>query len=54
MRYLEDWDYTYDSVNVNITLGALAVDSTIKVAQRDEVIGNPSDPNSYRRNKLRR
>lgn len=47
VRYLEDWDYTYDSVNVNITLGALAVDSTLKVAQRDEVIGNPSDPNSY-------
>ncbi|HAO47542.1 MAG TPA: hypothetical protein PLZ45_10270 [Ferruginibacter sp.] len=47
MRYLEDWDYTYDSLNTKITLGAIMVDSTLKVAQRDEVLGNPSDPNSY-------
>ncbi|MEN9569183.1 MAG: hypothetical protein RL172_414 [Bacteroidota bacterium] len=46
-RYLDNWDYTYDSVNAPLTLGALTVDNTIKVAQRDEVIGNPGDPNSY-------
>lgn len=47
VKYLNDWDYTYDSVNVKITQGAYTLDSTLKVAQRDEVIGNPSDPNSY-------
>lgn len=47
VKYLDDWDYTYDSVNVKTTLGALTIDSTIRVAQRDEVIGNPADPNSY-------
>jgi hypothetical protein len=47
LRYLEDWDYTYDSLDVKTTLGALTVDSTLKVAQRNEVIGNPADPNSY-------
>ncbi len=47
VRYLDDWDYTFDSVGVNTTIGAFSLDSTLKVAQRDEVIGNPTDPNSY-------
>jgi hypothetical protein len=47
VKYLDDWDYTYDSVNVQLTQGAFTLDSTLKVAQRDEVIGNPGDPNSY-------
>lgn len=47
VKYLADWDYTYDSVNVSQTIGGFALDSTIKVAQRDEIIGNPGDPNSY-------
>lgn len=47
VKYLDDWDYTYDSLNTKITLGALTVDSTLKIAQRDEVIGNPADLNSY-------
>jgi hypothetical protein len=28
-------------------IGALTIDSTIKVSQRDEIIGNPANPNSY-------
>lgn len=47
VKYLDDWDYTYDSLDVRLTLGALTIDSTLKVDQRDEIIGNPSDPNSY-------
>jgi hypothetical protein len=47
VKYLDDWDYTYDSVGAKITVGSFTLDSTLKVAQRDEVIGNPSDPNSY-------
>ena len=47
VKYLADWEYTYDSVNVRATVGTFTLDSTLKVDQRDEVIGNPSDPNSY-------
>ncbi len=47
LKYLDDWDYVYDSVNTPMTLGAFNLPNTIKVDQRDEVIGNPSDPASY-------
>ncbi|RYF90817.1 MAG: hypothetical protein EOO03_02840 [Chitinophagaceae bacterium] len=47
IKYLDDWDYSYDSVNVPLSIGNFAFDSTLKVDQRDEVIGNPADPNSY-------
>jgi hypothetical protein len=47
VKYLDDWNYTYDSVNVSKTIGTFTLDSTIHVGQRDEIIGNPSDPNSY-------
>ena len=47
VKYLADWDYIYDSVNVKQKLGAFTLDSTLKVTQRDEIIGNPGDPNSY-------
>lgn len=46
-RYLDGWDYTYDSVGAPLTLGSITLDNTIKVAQRDEIIGNPDDVNSY-------
>ena len=46
-KYLEDWNYTYDSVDVRLTLGAFTLDSTLKVAQRDEVIGNPANRTVY-------
>jgi hypothetical protein len=41
--YLDNWDYTYDSINAPITLGSLHIFNTIKVLQRDEFIGQ--DPN---------
>lgn len=44
LNYLEDWDYTYDSLNTPLHLGTITVDSTLKVAERDEVQGNPNDP----------
>lgn len=47
VKYLNDWDYNYDSLNMPAKIGALTIDSTIKVSQRDEIIGNPSNPNSY-------
>jgi len=47
VKYLDDWDYTYDSTNAPLTFGAFTLDSTLHVGQRDEIIGNPSDINSY-------
>lgn len=47
VRYLDDWDYTYENMNEPLTLGSIKLDSTIKVNQREEIIGNPADPKSY-------
>ena len=47
VKYLDNWDYTYDSLNFPAKIGAITIDSTLKVAQRDEVIGDPSNHNSY-------
>ena len=47
VKYLDDWDYIYDSVGAPLQVGSYALDKTITVNQRDEVIGNPDDPNSY-------
>lgn len=35
IKYLDGWDYTYDSINVKSTIGSLSIDSTIKVAHID-------------------
>jgi hypothetical protein len=45
--YLNDWDYTYDGVATSASIGTLNFPNTIKINQRDEVIGNPADPASY-------
>ena len=47
VKYLNDWDYSYDSLNVQTKLGTLTIDSTLRVLQRNETIGDPSNPNSY-------
>ena len=47
VKYLDDWEYTYEDVNTSQTVGTFNLDSTLNVNQRDEVIGNPNDPNSY-------
>ena len=47
LKYLADWEYTYDSINVALNLGSINIDSTIKVAQIDEFLGqDPGDPNT--------
>ena len=38
-KYFDNWDYAYDSVNGPITLGGSLLNNTIKVTQRDEVLG---------------
>jgi hypothetical protein len=47
VKYLDDWDYVYENMDATITLGAVTVNNTITVNQRDEVIGNITDLNSY-------
>jgi hypothetical protein len=47
VKYLGDWDYTYDSVGVTSVIGTYTLENTLRVDQRDEIIGNPNDPNSY-------
>lgn len=45
LKYLDDWDYIYDSIDVPLTINNLVIDSTIKVSERDEVLGDdPSNP----------
>lgn len=39
VKFLDDWDFTYDSVNVPLTIGGVVFDSTIKVYERDEFLG---------------
>lgn len=45
--HLENWTYTYDSLDAPLTLDAITIENTVKVAQADEIIGNPGDPQSY-------
>jgi hypothetical protein len=47
VKYLDDWNYTYEEVNIGQVVGTFTLDSTLNVSQRDEIIGNPNDPNSY-------
>ncbi len=47
VKYLDDWDYVYDSVGQAAQVGSFNLANTLLVNHRDEVIGNPTDPNSY-------
>ena len=47
VKYLDGWDYTYDSVGIPLTINSITIDSTLKVAERDEFLGqDPSLPNT--------
>ncbi len=47
LKYLEGWDYIYDSLNVSLSINGLSFDSTITVLQRDEFLGqDPAIPNT--------
>ena len=47
VKYLDGWDYTYDSVDVASSVGTFMLDSTLIVNQRDETIGSPGNPAFY-------
>ena len=41
MRYLDNWDYVYDSVSTPLSINSFNFENSLKVFQRDEEIGNP-------------
>ena len=44
LRYLDNWDYIYDSIGVPLSLHSFNFDNTVRVFQKDEVIGDPKIP----------
>ncbi|MCO6498024.1 MAG: hypothetical protein J5I50_10205 [Chitinophagaceae bacterium] len=42
-RFLDDWDYIYDSVGVPIEINGMEFENTVKVFQRDEFLGQDPD-----------
>lgn len=45
VKYLDDWDYTYENVGQPLQLGSINLDSTVTINQRDEFLGqDPSNP----------
>lgn len=47
VKYYDDWNYTYDSVYTPLKLGNITIDSTLKVGERADTLGNPLDPTTY-------
>ena len=47
IKYMDDWDYTYQDVNQPLTVNGVNIDNTVTVNERDEEIGNVTDLNSY-------
>jgi hypothetical protein len=47
VKYLDDWDYVYDSVGLPATVGNYNLDNTLTVHQRDEISGDPSIDTVY-------
>lgn len=47
VKYLDDWDYIYENVGGPVQINMYSIDKSITVNQRDEIIGNPGDLNSY-------
>ena len=41
MRYLDNWDYIYDSIASPFSINSLDFENTLKVFQRDEEINDP-------------
>lgn len=47
VRYLDNWDYVYESVGQPQTIGNINFEDCVSVLQRDEIIGLPDQPDSY-------
>jgi len=44
VTYLDDWDYIYDSLDQPLTINGINFDKTLKVAERNDSVGDPNDP----------
>ena len=44
LRYLDDWDYTYENAHQPKTIGGFNFDSTVTVVQRNDSLGLPLTP----------
>lgn len=47
LNYMDDWDYQYEAVGEPATVGGLTFQNTVTVNQRDEIIGDPNEPQFY-------
>jgi hypothetical protein len=47
VRYLDNWDYTYESVGQPETINGNTINQCVSIQQRDEIIGLPDQPDSY-------
>lgn len=47
LKYLDNWDYSYSHIHESCVINSVQYNDAITVNQRDEIIGNPDDPNSY-------
>ena len=46
-KYLDSWDYTYDSLNTPLTLGSIKIPSSVKVLERNDVLGDTTNRATY-------
>lgn len=42
--FMDDWDYTYQVLNLPLTIGNYNLPSTLTVLERDETLGDPKAP----------
>ncbi len=47
VKYLDSWDYNYDSVNTPLSVGANKIASSLKVSERNEVLGDTTNLATY-------
>ena len=46
--FMEDWDYTYDSVGVPLTINSITIENSLKVNEVNDIHGDPTlQPDQY-------
>lgn len=47
LKWMDQWDYKYEDINVPFNTGFISFPSTVDILQADYTEGDESDPNSY-------
>lgn len=47
LKWMDQWDYKYEDINVPFNTGFILFNSTVDILQADYTEGDESDPNSY-------